>query len=85
MIGRDTVCHNGCTVIFGGIALVLCPVVVRKLLGNLLHKFVTVSFGEDARSGDAHHLAVAFHDCGIRDVIIWIETVAVNEDVLGPN
>ena len=69
--------------LFGGIALVGGPVVLRIFLGYAAHIFVAVGLGEHRSCRYAHHLAVALHYGGVRDVGVWGEAIAVDEQCFG--
>ena len=73
---------NGGTMLFRGIALIAVPSVAGKLFVQAVHVVVAVGLGQDGRGGDGKVLAVALHHRGVGNVGIFLETVAVDEQVL---
>ena len=71
---------NGLAVGLGGITFVFVPCILRIFGGNAVHKLVAVCLGKYRCSGNAAICGVAFHDTCGRNVVIWLETVSVNED-----
>lgn len=77
VIGRCAVFLNSLAVLLCGIALVGCPVVLRKFLRNGVHVVVAVGLCEDACRRYGKIFAVAFH---YRRVWQWLfRTAAVRE------
>ena len=67
----------------GWVTFVLFPVVNGKLAVEVFHVFVAVGLCQDGSCGDGHIFPVSFDDAGVGDVCIFLEAVAVDDDVLG--
>ena len=80
MIGRNSECFDGLTVLFGGVSLVAKPVVLRILLGQLVHIVVTIGLGKDRGCRDGEELAITLDNGRMRKVTIRFEAVAVDND-----
>ena len=83
MIWGYAVLLDGLAMLPGGITLVATPVVLRIFLGKTVHIVVTIGLGEDAGSCYGEILAVALYYCGVGQVMIWLEAIAVYYDCLG--
>ncbi len=74
---------NFVPVLLGRVTFVLFPVVNGKPAVEVFHVFVAVGFCQDGCGGDGHVFAVSFDHTGVGDVCIFLEAVAVDDDVLG--
>ena len=83
MIWGDAVLPYRLAMFLGGIALVATPIVLGIFLGKTVHIVVTIGLGEDAGSCYGEILAVALYYCGVVQVMIWLEAIAVYYDCLG--
>ena len=83
MIWGDAVLLDSLAMFLGGIALVATPIVLGIFLGKTVHIVVTIGLGEDAGGSYGEILAVALYYCGVRQVVIWLEAIAVYYDCLG--
>ena len=83
MIWGDAVLPYRLTMFLGGIALVATPIVLGIFLGKTVHIVVTIGLGKDAGSCYGEILAVALYYCGVGQVVIWLEAIAVYYDCLG--
>ena len=83
MIWGDAVLLDSLTMLLRGIALVATPIVLGIFLGKTVHIVVTIGLGEDAGSCYGEILAVALYYCGVGQVVIWFEAIAVYYDCLG--
>ena len=83
MIRGDAVLLDSLTMLLGGIALVATPVVLRIFLGKTVHIVVTIGLGKDAGSCYGEIFTVALYYCGVGQVVIWLEAVAIYDDCLG--
>ena len=77
MDGRSMLGDGG-AVVGCGIALVLSPAILGKLMIELAHELITVCLGQNRGRRYAEHLAVALDNGGERDILIRGEAVAVN-------
>ena len=77
VVGCGAMLLDALAVLFGGIAGVVVPAVVRVLLVELLHVVVAISLGKDGGSSDGKILAIAFHDGGVGQGMTQLVTVAV--------
>ena len=83
MIWGDAVLPYRLTMLLGGIALVATPIVLGIFLGKTVHIVVTIGLGKDAGGSYGEILAVALYYCGVGQVVIWLEAIAVYYDCLG--
>ena len=83
MIGSDAILLDSSSMLFCGIALVAPPIVLGIFLGKTVHIVVTIGLGEDAGSSYGEILAVALYYCGVGQVVIWLEAIAIYYDCLG--
>ena len=85
VVGCGAVLGDGGAVGFGGVAFVDGPAVLGIVGGETVHQFVAVSFGQNGGCGYRHEGGVAFHHCGVGNIVVWTEFIPVYEYVLGPN
>ena len=83
VVGGGAETRNGFAMGFRGITFVHVPAVLRKFLVDAFHKLITVGLCKNRRGGDAHHLAVAFHNALVADAVVGTETVAVDKQKVG--
>ena len=83
MIWSDAILLDSLTMFLGRIALIAMPVVLGIFLSKTVHIVVTIGLGEDAGSCYGEILAVAFYYCGVGQVVIWFEAIAIYYDCLG--
>ena len=82
VVGGGAKTRNGFAMGFRGITFVHVPAVLRKFLVDAFHKLIAVGLCKNRRGGDAHHLAVAFHNALVADAVVGTETVAVDKQML---
>lgn len=85
VIRCDAILTDGLTVLLGGITLVAQPVVLGVFGCQSIHIVITKSFGEDARCRYRQVFAIALDNGGVRQMLIGLEAVAINNDGLGTN
>ena len=85
MIGSDAILLDSSSMLFCGIALVAPPIVLGIFLGQTVHIIVTICLGKDAGGSYGKIFAIALYYCGVGQVILWFESIAIHNDCLGTN
>lgn len=83
MIWGDAVLLDSLPMLLRGIALVAMPVVLGIFLGKTVHIVVTICLGKNAGGSYGEIFAVTFYYCGVREIVIWLEAIAIYYDCLG--
>jgi hypothetical protein len=76
---------NGIPVFPGRIPFVLAPAVIWVIGMDFLHVIIPEGLGKDGGCRNAHVTAIAFDKAGVLDVIKDLETVPVDQYMLGSN
>ena len=88
MVGRDAIITDGLTMLLGGIAFVLSPVILWIFLGQLVHIIIAIGLGQNRGCCNCQVFAVAFYNSGVGQylsagcILLGLETVAVDNDSL---
>ena len=82
MVRAESMLTDGIAMRLRGIAFILLPLILRKILGQLYHAIITIGLGQDRGCGDRHQLAVALDDSSIRKAAPRLEAVAIDDDGL---
>lgn len=75
----------GCAVQLGGIGGILVPAVLGEFFVQCEHVLIAMGFGEDAGGCDGFVLAIAFDDAMVRQLLVFVESVAVYQQLLRAN
>ena len=78
----DAVVEDGLVVLFGGVAFVVVPAIVRIEFVLFIHVIVAVGFGKDRGGSNSLVFGVAFDDAAEGNIGLVDEAVAVDEKVL---
>ena len=83
MIWSDAILLDSLTMFLGRIALIAMPVVLGIFLGKTVHIIVTICLGKDAGGSYGEIFAIALYYCGVGQVVVWFESIAIYYDCLG--
>ena len=83
MYVNSPMCSDAIAVFGGWVAFVGIPAVVRMLLVVFEHEVVSGGFRQYGRSRYVAVFAIAPNDAVVRNVLVGLECIAVNEDGFG--
>ena len=76
---------NSRAVLFSRVAFIVIPIIIRELLMKTIHIIISIGFSQYGSGSYRKILPVSFDYCRMGDIGIFIETVAVNEQMLRPD
>ena len=82
MIGRCAVLSYCLPMSGSRVAFVAIPMIDRIFCVKFLHAVVPVGLCQDACSRNTHVLSVAFDDGCVRQIVVWLEAIAINNNFL---
>ena len=82
VIGRDAELFDGFAVFFRGVTLVREPVVLRIFLSKTIHVVIKIGLGENRGSSGSQLFTIALNDGGMRDILVFLEAVAIDNNRL---